>query len=590
MQKIHILSDFLVNQIAAGEVVQRPASVVKELIENAIDAESKTIKIIIKDAGKQLIQVQDDGIGMNQIDARMCFEKHATSKLASLSDLSHIQTMGFRGEAMASIAAVAQVEMSTRQHDEALGTTIVIEGSVIKKQEPTSTCPGTNIRVKNLFYNIPVRRNFLKSNPIEFKHILEEVQHAALARPDIGFCLYHNDIEIYQFSAEKLSHRIIHIFGDNYKKQLLPFEQETNILTLKGYLGKPEQAKKTRREQFLFVNQRFIKNPLLNYAIKNAYGRLLPADMLPFYVMYLTIDPQLIDINVHPTKTEIKFQDEKTIYALVEAVVKKTLATHHIDDSLDFDHNINYSPLQYTHPITISSQCKDSETHHDYTFKQTPTDPSAPNLENLFHTCQESSSPKAMIDMYKKESDQSKAIQLYGNYIVTQVQSGALLIDQQAAYERVLYDTFTTYFQNGTSSSQQLLIPEHIHLNPTDYMIILEHEPILRSIGFMIDPFGTSTIIVHGCPAELSHHVPKLLIEGLLEQFKCYNKIELSHSERIIRALTKKASAIQGKKLTTLEIDTLLAKLFSSSNTMYAPDGRKICIILYKETLMDLFK
>lgn len=600
MHTIHLLSDLLINQIAAGEVVQRPASVVKELLDNAIDAASKNIKIVIKDSGKQLIQVIDDGIGMGEVDARMCFEKHATSKIASTDDLCNIQTMGFRGEAMSSIAAVAQVEMKTRLHEAPIGISIVIEGSKIKKQEAIATSPGTKISVKNLFYNVPARRNFLKSNPVEFKHILEEVQHAALARPEIRWRLYHNDTEIYNLSPEKLSHRIVHLFGESYKKQLIPCKETTNIVAIEGYIGKPEQAKKTRGEQFLFVNQRFIKSPLLNHAIKQAYDRLLPTDGFPFYALYLTIDPQLIDINVHPTKTEIKFQDEKALYAILQAAIKKSLATHHVVDSLDFEQDTNFSLLRFTNPIKISNHPTHSTKERNYTqFKaDRPTASFTPpkDWQSLFadHQDRHKTFPPTLdqtVGKFHHEAGAGKALQLYTSYIIVQIQSGALLIDQQAAHERVLYDKFMDHFQNKNGASQQLLMPVHLVVNPADYMVLLENKAILRSLGFIIDPFGKSTIIIHGCPAELNHHAPKQLLEGLIEQLKWNNnKQKLEPAACFIRALAKKASITHGTKLNGVEIDTLLAQLFASSNSMYTPDGRKVCVMVSKDTLATLFK
>lgn len=590
MRKIHILPNLLINQIAAGEVIQRPASIVKELIDNAVDAQSTTIKIIIKQAGKQLIQVQDNGIGMSDLDASMCFTKHATSKITSLSDLSNITTLGFRGEALASIAAVAQVEMATRQHDVPIGTSVILEGGVIQKQEPIATGPGTTVSVKNLFYNTPARRNFLKSDPIEFKHIIEEVQHAALARPDISFSLYHNDITIYNLQAAKTGHRIIHLFGDHYKNQLIPCKQSTSILTIKGYLGRPEQAKKTRKEQFLFVNQRFIKSHFINHAIKQAYGDLMHETITPFYVIYLTVDPTSIDVNVHPTKTEVKFQDQASIYSLIQAVIKKTLATSHINDSLDFEQNMDFEALQYSHPVNTAPKFKEYTPIKRYDGdKKEPIRAGSKDIEILFQN--ESKPPIQEVDQKELQiRDYSKFLQLYKNYIITQVHSGALIIDQQAAYERILYDRLQANLKNGAASSQALLIPEKVHLNPKDYMIIMDHMDILKSLGFIIDPFGESTIIIHGCPTEFCDRIPKSLIEELLEQWKNHGKMDLTKSERIIRALTTRSSSIQSKQLSSLEINELLVTLFSSNNTIYAPDGRKICVLLQEEDIVNFFK
>ena len=338
---IQLLPDSIANQIAAGEVIQRPASVVKELLENAIDAGSKNVTVLIKEAGKILVQVIDDGIGMSETDARMSFERHATSKIKTANDLFTIKTMGFRGEALASIAAVAQVELKSQPEGAELGTFLQIEGSEVKKQEPEACPEGTSIAVKNLFYNIPARRNFLKSNAVEMKHIIDEFQRVALAHPDISFSIYHNDLEIYNLKEGKLSHRIVGLFGKNYKQQLAACKEETPLLTIKGYLGKPAFAKKTRGEQFFFVNNRFIKSNYLNHAVKTAYEGLIQDDYFPFYVLFIDIDPRHIDVNVHPTKTEIKFDDERTVYGLIKAAIKQSLGFHNITPSLNFEHDTN---------------------------------------------------------------------------------------------------------------------------------------------------------------------------------------------------------------------------------------------------------
>jgi DNA mismatch repair protein MutL len=340
---IQLLPDSIANQIAAGEVVQRPSSVVKELLENSIDAEATQVQLIVREAGKTLIQVIDNGKGMSETDARMCFERHATSKIRTSDDLFKIRTMGFRGEAMASIAAVSQVELKTRRNTDELGTMVRIEASELKAQEAISTPEGTNLLVKNLFYNVPARRNFLKSNPVEMRHIIDEFQRVALSNPDIAFSLYHNDAEIYNLPSGKLSRRIVDLFGKSYREQLAPCEEETSFVTVRGFVGKPQFAKKTRGEQFFFANNRFIKNSYLNHAVMSAFEGLMPEGSHPFYVLFIEIDPVHIDINVHPTKTEIKFDDERTVYAIVQAAVRKSMSQHNLAPSLDFDTNINYS-------------------------------------------------------------------------------------------------------------------------------------------------------------------------------------------------------------------------------------------------------
>ncbi|HWV75246.1 MAG TPA: DNA mismatch repair endonuclease MutL, partial [Pseudosphingobacterium sp.] len=342
---IQLLPDAVANQIAAGEVVQRPASAVKELIENAIDAGADKIQLITRDAGKTLIQVIDNGCGMSVTDARLCFERHATSKIRKAEDLFAIRTMGFRGEAMASIAAIAHVELKTRKHEDELGTCIVIEGTQITSQEPVATAPGTSISIKNLFFNTPARRNFLKSNPVEMRHIIEEFQRVALAHPKIFFSLHSDGNEIFHLPAEGLKQRIIHIFGNNYNQRLVPVEESTTIINLHGFIGKPEYAKKTRGEQYFFVNNRFIKDPYLNHAVLNAYEEILPAESFPLYVLFIEIDPAQIDINVHPTKTEIKYQDEKSIYAIIRSAVKRSLGKYNITPSLDFNQETGFSHM-----------------------------------------------------------------------------------------------------------------------------------------------------------------------------------------------------------------------------------------------------
>ena len=339
---IQLLPDAIANQIAAGEVVQRPASVVKELLENAIDAGASNITVVIKEAGKILIQVVDDGRGMSETDARMSLERHATSKIQSANDLFALRTMGFRGEALASIAAVAHVDIKTREADAALGTHIVVEGSTVKNQDPVATPAGTVISVKNLFYNVPARRNFLKSNPVEMRHIVDEIQRVALANHEVSFKVWQNDIELYQLAGGKLSQRIVHLFGKHYREQLVSCAEETEHLKITGYLGKPAHAKKTRGEQFFFVNKRFIKSPYLNHAVHNAYEGLLPEGHHAFYVLFIELDPKHIDVNVHPTKTEIKFDDERTVYGIVQAAARQALGRHNITPSLDFELNVNF--------------------------------------------------------------------------------------------------------------------------------------------------------------------------------------------------------------------------------------------------------
>ncbi|MEN9386928.1 MAG: hypothetical protein RLZZ185_1669, partial [Bacteroidota bacterium] len=488
---IQLLPDAIANQIAAGEVVQRPASVVKELMENSIDAGATFIQLIIKDAGKGIVQVIDNGSGMSETDARMCFERHATSKIRKAEDLFSITTMGFRGEAMASIASVAQVELKTKRADDELGTSIKIDGSVLKSQESIQAPQGTSIAVKNLFYNIPARRNFLKSNPVETRHILDEFQRIALAHPEIKFSFIQNDQETYALPSEKLGKRIVDLFGKSYREQLAACEENTSYVSIKGYVGKPEHAKKTRGEQFFFVNDRFIKNAYLNHAVMSAYERLLPDGSFPFYVLFLSIDPAHIDINVHPTKTEIKFEDERSIYAIIQSAVRKTLSIHNLIPSLDFDSNVNFqNPSNTTHRQEPQSAYSDTshkpkpvqdawkklyeglQNNIDAFEQQAPQNQAAlfPSAMNEYKTVQSKANERS--DTSPQTSFQS--IQVLNKYIAVSISSGLLLIDQKRAYQRVLYDQFMDNLQRKNGASQQLLFPQVLNINPADQILLSE--------------------------------------------------------------------------------------------------------------------
>ncbi len=607
---IHLLPDSLANQIAAGEVVQRPSSVVKELLENAIDAGSTAIKVVIKDAGKTLIQVIDNGIGMSEVDARMSFEKHATSKIRTAEDLFNIQTMGFRGEALASIAAIAQLEMETCHKKDALGTRITIEGSDIKAQVPVSTPQGTKISAKNLFFNVPARRNFLKSNPVETKHIIDEFQRAALAQPDIAFSFYQNSLAAYQLPATKLSHRIVHLFGEACKKQLIPCREETDVLKIQGYIGKPENAKKTRGEQFFFVNQRFIKSSYLHHAVKNAFEGLLPQNVFPFYVLFIDIAPTQIDVNVHPTKTEIKFEDERMVYSILTAAIKKALAIHHITPSIDFEQNINFNPFATALSTTASSANKITEK--DYVQFRSPNIPQQGGVKDweiLFQNLDKSpseGSTKATTSSQMSSTTDTPIevallapvaesiikIQLHRRYILTQLKSGILLIDQHAAHERILYEQYLQpLLNNQTRSAQQLLFPVHIPLNPADMVLVQAHVTDLHALGFVLASFGKDSLIVTGCPTEAVGHDLKQLLEGLIEQFK-WNQatFSLTTQENLARSLAKRACLQPGKKLQQEEIDMLVDQLFACTHPNYTPDGRKTFVVMTLEAINAIFQ
>ena len=599
---IRLLPDTLANQIAAGEVVQRPASVVKELLENAIDAGSTTIKVVIKEAGKALIQVIDDGIGMSEVDARMSFEKHATSKIRTAADLFNIQTMGFRGEALASIAAVAQLEMETCQPKETLGTRILIEGSQVKTQTPIAASQGTKVSVKNLFFNVPARRNFLKSNPIETKHIIDELQRAALVQPGITFSLYQNSLETYQLPATKLSHRIVHLFGENHKEQLIPCQEETDLLKIRGYVGKPKYAKKTRGEQFFFVNQRFIKSAYLHHAVKSAFEGLLPQNAFPFYALFIEIAPDRLDVNVHPTKTEVKFDDERMVYSILAAAIKQALATHHITPSIDFEQNINFNPFTSTASTTAPGYTDRSYTQ--FKSSSTPQQGGTQNWEKLFAnldkpptdtttTLQASIATSSTSEATPLgfEAKESIKIQLHKRYILTQLKSGILIIDQHAAHERILYEQYLKPFSNHQHrNAQQLLFPVHISLLPADLALVQAHATDMQALGFVFS-LAKDSLTVTGCPVEAVDHDLKQLLEGVIEQFK-WNQAQfsLTQQENIARSLAKRACIKPGKKLQPEEIDMLVDQLFACTHAQHTPDGRKVFLVVTLEHIHTLFQ
>lgn len=603
---IRLLPDALANQIAAGEVVQRPASAVKELLENAVDAGAKDIKVIIKEAGKTLIQVMDDGCGMSETDARMSLERHATSKISKTEDLFAIKTMGFRGEAMASIAAVAQVEIKTKPEGQDLGTMICIEGSEIKKQEPVACEKGTSISVKNLFYNVPARRNFLKSNGVEMRHIVEEFQRVALAYPQICFSLYQNDLETYKLTDGKLSQRIVGLFGKNYKEQLAACEENTEWVQVKGYIGRPEFTRKTRGEQYFFVNNRFIKSNYLNHAVLNAYEGLIVESTYPFYVLFITIDPKHIDVNVHPTKTEIKFDDERTIYGVIRAAVRQALATHNLTPTIDFGTDINLGQKltvsrdtikdkQYSQFRTIDPQQKSNLDNWQKLYVENEGKGAIPNvivdqnteLEPQRLTFDSKVNTSSPIDTEVSK----KPFQLHLAYIITQVKSGMIIVDQEAAHERVLYEKYLLCLDNKQGASQQSLFPQTLSLNPADFSLVMEMKDEINALGFLIEPFGKNDVLIKGLPADVANSGEKEMFEGLIEQFK-KNKSELSipKRENLARSLAKRTGMKKGLRMNEEEMTGLIDQLFGCDNANYTPDGSSTFVLLDMDKIQNYFR
>lgn len=618
---IQLLPDAVANQIAAGEVVQRPASAVKELIENSIDAGADKIQLIIKDAGKSLIQIIDNGCGMSATDARMSFERHATSKIRKAEDLFAIRTMGFRGEAMASIAAVAQVELKTRRHEDELGSSIIIEGSEIVNQEPCAAPAGTSIQIKNLFYNIPARRNFLKSNAVEMRHIIDEFQRAALAHPEIHFSLHHDGQEVYHLPQVALKQRILHLLGNNYNERLVPVDEDTSIIQVRGFVGKPSFAKKTRGDQFFFVNQRFIKDPYLHHAVMGAYEELLPDDCFPLYVLFIDIDPAKIDINVHPTKTEIKYQDDKAIYAIIRSAVKRSLGRYNITPTLDFNQEtgfermITQKPLEDINPPSISfnpdfnpfSDNKERSSKSETDGFRAVTEKSGipNNWATLYSITQEEKTEQLPLNLgvenhvsigknqsvQTHDTDSRVVFQLHHRYILSQIKSGFMLIDQQAAHERILYERFLEQLENHKGLSQQSLFPQTVTLNATDFALVNELLPSFHALGFQIREFGKNTLVIEGVPADIpENNNVAAMMEELIEDFKHnHSNLKLDKRDNLAKTLAKNAAIKSGTVLKQEEMNNLIDQLFACSMPAVSIYGKQIIIKITLEELAERF-
>ncbi|MGI4728197.1 MAG: DNA mismatch repair endonuclease MutL [Janthinobacterium lividum] len=611
---IRLLPDAVANQIAAGEVVQRPASAVKELLENAVDSGADKIQLIIKDAGKALIQVLDNGCGMSFTDARMCFERHATSKIRKADDLFAIRTMGFRGEAMASIAAISQVELKTRRHEDELGTHICIEASEVISQDPCATAAGTSVCIKNLFYNTPARRNFLKGNSIETRHIIDEFQRVALANPQLFFTLHHDGQEVFHLPSASLKQRIVHLFGNNYNQKLVPVHEDTSIIKLEGFVGKPEFARKTRGEQFFFVNNRFIRDNYLNHAVSSAFEELLQDDSFPLYVLFISIDPSKIDINVHPTKTEIKYQDEKAIYAIIRSAVKRSLGQYNITPSLDFNQETGFDQMISRKPLDqiIAPDIKfnpdfnpfsdEVKTVTDKSFIRSSAERHKPdfvqNWDTLYAITQGKIAQQQEIDTQQRQitvdnrqlskASERQLFQIHNRFILSQIKSGFMLIDQQAAHERILYERFLLQLENHSGVSQQTLFPQSINLSTSDFELLKSLFNDVRALGFDIREFGKNTVIVDGIPAELTKASENEMLEKLLEGFKNnQSALKLHKHDNLARTLAKNAAVNPGTKFSLEEMNQLIDQLFACQMPNVSLSGKPV-IVTY--TLEEIFQ
>jgi DNA mismatch repair protein MutL len=629
---IQLLPDNIANQIAAGEVIQRPASAVKELLENAVDAGATEIRLIIQDAGKSLVQVIDNGKGMSETDARMSFERHATSKIRNIDDLFHIRTMGFRGEALASIAAVAQVELKTKRAEDETGTCVEIENSVVKKQEPVATSNGTSIAMKNLFFSVPARRNFLKSNAAEMRHIVDEFIRVALAFPGIFFSLNSGGQQIFHLEKGSLKQRIVQILGQHYNARLVTVQEKTDYLNIYGFVGKPDTAKKTRGDQYFFVNNRFIRSAYLNHAVMSAFQEMIPADSFPLYVLFIDLDPAQLDINVHPTKQEIKFEDEKIVYAFVQAAVKHALAQFSVTPTLEFDLDPGIQQLDAVNkPFTEDKQeaARSSSLYQNFTQKNQahfiqPSEKSElkhwkdffePGKQSANNIGQKEEKFESLMDQLKKQGpveespsatgysplaihhspltidENAHLTQLHNTYIVAPTVRGFILIHQQLAHERILYERYAATANGRSIATQRSLFPATLHLSASDAVLLQELMNDLNQLGYLIEPFGNNAFVIQGTPADVSQGNEKLAIESLLEQFKHFSSdLKFSRREKLIRSLAWQQAIKAGSSLTAEEMRTLTAELFKCAQPNVTAGGSLTYIEFKKDYLEQLFK
>lgn len=614
---IHLLPDHIANQIAAGEVIQRPASVVKELVENAVDAGASSIQVNIKDAGKTGIQVIDDGKGMSETDARMAFERHATSKIASAEDLFALHTMGFRGEALASIAAVAHVELRTRQKGTDLGTRLVLSGSVVEEVEPEACNEGSVFSVKNLFFNVPARRKFLKSNETEFRNIVNEFERIALVNSGLSFSLYHNNTEILNLPASGLRQRIINVYGKNLNQKLLSLDAQSSLVTISGFVGRPDSVKKRGALQYFFVNGRFMKHPYFHKAVMQAYDQLIPPGEQPNYFIYFTLDPATIDVNIHPTKTEIKFENEQPIWQILMAAIRESLAKSSAIPTIDFDvedaidipvyHPDSEQPKSYSapkvqidagyNPFETASSSRAPEFDWSTLYQGFEEDRAAVQQElaamgALDDAMSDDPAPapvKAPDDSLFAETS-NPCYQYKGRYIVTSLKSGLALVDQHRAHVRILFDQYLNQIRQQQGVSQQVLFPEIVEFTPAEAAMLPALLDDLRFIGFDLSNLGSDNYAVNGLPAGIENLDPVALVKEIVDraiETGCEVHEEICHA--IALSLAKAAAIPPGKPLSTEEMDHLIASLFSCPDSNLTPDGKTIISLLTDEELERRF-
>ena len=599
---IKLLPDSVANQIAAGEVIQRPASAVKELMENALDAGATQIDLVVKDAGKSMIMVVDNGCGMSETDARMCFERHATSKISKAEDLFAIRTMGFRGEALASIAAIAQVELKTRRKEDEVGVKIVNEGSVVKEQTLVPMQPGTTFTVKNLFFNVPARRNFLKSPQAEMRHIVEEFTRVTLMNPEVGFTLTSDGKEVYHLYAGNLKQRIVGLFGSNYEERLLPVRQEAERVRIEGYIVKAEYAKKTRGEQYFFVNKRFIKHAYLHHAIENAFLEMIPKDSFPGYFLNIEVDPADIDINIHPTKTEVNFLDVKLVYAILHAAVRKAIGQHNLSPMIDFDESADLNndfsaAVGMSQSLVIPNVALDPN-YNPFSKSSTPREsfqggaykpehPASPGDWRLLYG-ERTDLPVENTDVQEESQKKCSCLQVNQSYIVTAVKSGLLVIDQNLAHSRILFEKYLKELENKGGVSQQELFPQALSLNVNDASLLKELLPGLDNLGFVLEKANPTTYMIKGTPSDAAGCDSVALLEKILDNYKINRTdLQLDRKLNLAKTMAAQLSIKPQTKLSEMEMQNLVDELFACNVAEVAPNGKKIYVILNME---DYFK
>lgn len=611
---IQLLPDSVANQIAAGEVIQRPASVVKELVENAIDSGAIRITVNIKDAGRTLIQVSDDGCGMSATDARMAFERHATSKIRSANDLFAIRTMGFRGEALASVAAVADVELHTRLHDEEIGTYIHIGGSRLLKQEPATCARGSNFMIKNLFFNVPARRKFLKGNSTEMKHIISEIQRVSLANPEISISLFHNQQPVYELGkGDNIRKRIIAIFSKSTGQNLIPVNTETTLVKIRGYVGQPKFARKTFGEQFFFVNNRFMKHPFFHRAVVQAYEKILPPDSIPSYFLYFEVDPESIDINIHPTKTEIKFENESAIWQIIHASVREALGKFNMVPSIDFDQagNIEIPIAPKSGEVITPPGIRIDPSYNPFergkkqasgsgSYYSPPSQDQAKHWEKLYQDFQQGQQQQDLTPVPEENSEKTGHAELFtgktcfqfkNKYILAPVKSGLMVIDQRRAHERILYENFMAILGSNVIASQQQLFPQTFDLNAADAELLRSVLEELKSLGFDVRDFGNNSFIINGTPGILNHSSPLEIIEGMLEDLKSTGAdFKEKAKEKVAGSLARASAIPYGYMMKPEEINQLIDQLFGCSTPNFSPTGKQVLTIIPVEQFEKMLK